>query len=176
MKNLEESYKENLGIIIRDLTKRLPYNVLLRLPDGSIRRLVIRKKKPYDLYLMEAINLRAIPILYPMDPALFIKNIPYGKNIRNKPKTAIPLMKYAISLYRPKDFYHEIIEDELIVVSQRKDCNIEYYETEMTDIMSSFAGIDLCLKYHFDIGNLSSIGLVEIATFSENEDMIYGKY
>ena len=173
----EDYYKKNLGVLIRDLTKRLPYNVLLRLPDRSIRRLVIRKKKSYDIYLMEAISLKAIPILYSMDPALFIKRIPYGKNICNKPKTGIPLMKYVISLYRPKDFYHEIIEDGLFIASQKKDGS-EYHETWFSDITSSFAGMDICLKYHFDISNLSNLGLAEIISFTECEetDMIYGKY
>ena len=178
MEKFEELYKKNLGVLIRDLTKRLPYNVLLRLPDGSIRRLVMRKRKSYDLYLTEAISLRAIPILYSMDPALFIKNIPYGRNIRNKPKTTIPLIRYANSLYRSKEFYHEIIEDGSYIVSQRKGSS-EYHETGIEEITSSFAGMEICLKCHFDISNLSNLGIAEIISLTKDSrdiDTVYGNY
>lgn len=164
-------------LLLNDLCCRLPNGVLLRLPDNSIKKLVIKKTNPNtELYLGEVLSIKGIkPILYPLSE-IFLSDEENPIPIRTDWKTGkllrvVPIVELAKILV-PDAISHKILKNGIGVISTLLKTRINQYPLSFNTYLSQFtdtvSGIDLCNKFHIDYHNLAEKGLAEIITRNVN--------
>ncbi len=159
------------ALLLNDLCARLPHGVLLRLPDGSIKKLVIKKTNPStQIFLEEAMKIDGIkPILYPVLDVFTCDEsdpIPVGVDWKNpgEIKKVTPIIELAKRLV-PDAVTHKILKNGVGVISTlRKTKSNPYpisFTTTLSKLLGTVEGIDLCYRYHLDCHNLIKLGLAE---------------
>ena len=157
-------------LLLNDLCCRLPHGVLLRLPDNSIKRLVIKKTNPEtDLYLGEVLSIKGIkPILYPLSE-IFLSDEENPIPICNDWRTdelikVVPIIELAKKLV-PDAVSHKTLKNGIGVISTLLKTRINPYPLSFNTYLRHFTetviGIDLCNKFHIDYHNLAEKGLAE---------------
>lgn len=146
------------NILIKDLCRRLPYGVLIRMEDNSIKRLVLKKEKDFDVELLNLTN-NCKPILYSINNSLMA-----GDRIQiSKNKSVVPIIELARKLHPDSDT-HEVIKNTFVISKNYVTSTMKYpvsYQTHLSDLTHSIEGIETCLECHVDYLGLIELGLAE---------------
>lgn len=157
-------------LLFKDLCKRLPYGLLIRTEEGTIKKLVLRKTNELEIELLEAVNSNCKPILYPINNIFLANNI--GICI-SKDKTVVPIIELAKKLH-PEVDTHTLIKNLFVISKNSKNNKYPIYQTHLSEFTNTVSGLELCLEYHIDYLGLIESGLAEkINKYEESQYKIF---